>query len=455
MTLPASSDLVQRKSEALSHLIDLLSKRQYEDAKSLLSEIQQQARGMGQSAQVSLLTAAYQICAACQDHLEEIFTFKQAYETAVNREYELRQQLVALLNTINEIQTEAADSSDNVTIEDSRPKGNLETKNSQFVDKAAELWHKFQTLLVNKEFVEPINSPLEFDAPQTFELLPPQLDKPPPDPQPNGKKLLAAAAKNFSDSPDSTPSLSIYCLGSFRVYIEDILIDEWSGNVGKTIFKYLLLNREVPVHRDVLMDIFWPDDREDSARRNLYQAIYSIRQALKKSGYDLQFINLEESTYLINPTLDLWLDSEAFLAHYQKGIELEHHGKSIEVIHHYEMAENLYGGDFLSEDIYEEWALVPRENIRMTYLEILSRLSKFYWEQHAYTNCIIKSRKILEIDNCREDAHRRLMLAYAKLGQRHLAIRQYRQCEMTLKEELNISPMPATSELYQMIQQAI
>ena len=185
----------------------------------------------------------------------------------------------------------------------------------------------------------------------------------------------------------------------------------------------------------------------------MYQAIYSLRQAFQNGGPDFPYILCEDSCYRLNPDLELRVDSEAFELSYQAGQRLERGGHLPEAIREYELAENLYGGEFLAEDIYEDWPLVHRENLKRTYLDALDRLSEYFFDRGHLAMCISYCQKILAEDSCREDAHRRLMCCYSRQGQRHLALRQYHTCVEALERELEVPPMPATQELYQQIQE--
>jgi TolB-like protein/Tfp pilus assembly protein PilF len=70
-------------------------------------------------------------------------------------------------------------------------------------------------------------------------------------------------------------------------------------------------------------------------------------------------------------------------------------------------------------------------------------------EQEAeYTEGIIYSRKLVEVDPLNEEAHCALMRLYAGSGQREAALRQYSLCEKYLLEELGLEPEEATTELY-------
>ena len=246
-------------------------------------------------------------------------------------------------------------------------------------------------------------------------------------------------------------ALAVYCLGPFRVYQDDRLIEKWPGNKCKSIFKYMAIHREQPVHQEILMELFWRDVDPDAARRNLYQAVYHLRQALQNGDTDFSHIVCEDGCYCLNPDLEIWVDSEAFRLHHQTGQRLEREGHLREAIQAYEQADNLYQGEFLAEDRYEDWTIVHRENLKHTHLDILDRLSQHNFDQAQYAACVAYCEKILVEDSCREDAHRRLMRCYLRQGQRHLALRQYHLCVEALKRELDVPPMPATLELFQQI----
>ena len=89
--------------------------------------------------------------------------------------------------------------------------------------------------------------------------------------------------------------------------------------------------------------------------------------------------------------------------------------------------------------------------MRVVYLDTLDHLSRIYFSQGEYGACTMLCQRILTMDNCSENAHRRLMRCYCRQGQKHLALRQYQVCVKAIREELNIAPMPATNQLYEQI----
>jgi two-component SAPR family response regulator len=214
------------------------------------------------------------------------------------------------------------------------------------------------------------------------------------------------------------PSPVVYCLGPFRVYQNDQLITEWNSLKGQSIFKYLVTHKGRPIAKDILMDVFWPDAEPGDTRRNLHQAIYSLRQTLRRGVPDLKPIQFRRDCYLFNPEMVLWLDFEEFEKHVLAGQRLAAAGQLAEAMAEYSIAEGLYQGDFLEEDLYEDWPSVKREHLRSLYLDIVDLLSEHYVQQGEYAAAIALCQKILAKDNCYEAAYRRLMQCYLAQGQR-------------------------------------
>lgn len=254
-----------------------------------------------------------------------------------------------------------------------------------------------------------------------------------------------------SKSNQVSPFLVVYCLGPFRVYQNEQQITDWRSTKGKTIFKYLIAHRERPIAKEVLMDTFWPEAHPDAARNNLNVAIYGLRQAFRMARPSYSHIIFEYDSYMLNPELQIWVDYETFLENLSSGQKLEQRGELEGAMNLYSAAVAHYQGEFMEEDRYEDWPTSTREHLRENYLDLLDRLSRYYFDQTDTSTCTTMCRKILAIDPCREEAHRRLMRCYLHHGQPYLALRQYHLCEEALQKELDISPMEETLVLYQTI----
>jgi DNA-binding SARP family transcriptional activator len=244
--------------------------------------------------------------------------------------------------------------------------------------------------------------------------------------------------------------LSVHLLGPLRVTLVDRPVESWSSGRGRAIFKYLLAHRGQPTPRDVLMDLFWPDAAPEAARNNLNVAVHGLRQALKAAS-DMPIVLFQDGAYRLNPELTIWVDVEAFEHHVAAGRRLEAAGQLAAATAEYEVATGLYQGDFLADDPYEEWSVLARERLRVAHLDTLDRLAQLYFSQGQCAACAALCQRTLAYDNCREDAHCRLMRCYSRQGQQHLALRQYQACVEALRAELDVEPAPTTVDLYERI----
>jgi DNA-binding SARP family transcriptional activator len=255
---------------------------------------------------------------------------------------------------------------------------------------------------------------------------------------------------NAPVDPAPTSGLTIYCLGAFRVFHGTQFVENWGSKKAQQIFKYLVLHRTYPLPKEVLMNTIWPEADPEAARRNLHQAVYLLRQAIK-SELGLSCILFDNDCYRIDPVLKLWVDHEEFERQVQTGQLLEKSGQVEQAMEAYGMAEGLYQDDFLVEDLYEDWPKTQREYLWQQYLMVTHRLAAYYLDQKDYTPAMALGRRILSKDNAQEPAHQILIRAYLGQGLRHMAMRQYKSCAQALKQELSIAPAPETQPLYRQI----
>jgi DNA-binding SARP family transcriptional activator len=245
-------------------------------------------------------------------------------------------------------------------------------------------------------------------------------------------------------------TLKVRLLGRFEVAIDDQTVGSWDSPRGLALFKYLLTHRASPSARDVLMDVFWPAVSPDQARNRFHVALSALRRSLRAIG-DVPVVVFSEGAYGINPDLDLQVDVDEFEQWVESADRAQREDDSGVATACYEQAVALYRGDLLAESPYEDWALLPREALRVSYLDVLDRLLALHSAHGSLGPCIAVAQLILQQDACREDAHRMLMRCYTQQGRVHEALRQFELCSRALALTLDSSPSNATVELYRSI----
>ena len=93
--------------------------------------------------------------------------------------------------------------------------------------------------------------------------------------------------------------------------------------------------------------------------------------------------------------------------------------------------------------------LMQRERWQRVAMDSLTRLVEGYADLGDYDKALHYARRQLDLDPWREDAHRQVMRLLALSGQRTAALAQYETCVQTLRAELDVTPEPATTALYE------
>ncbi|MHB9862035.1 AfsR/SARP family transcriptional regulator [Streptomyces sp. YIM S03343] len=243
------------------------------------------------------------------------------------------------------------------------------------------------------------------------------------------------------------PQLAITLLGSLNVSVDGVPAEGWNGHRTRSLLAFLATHRDPWPHREALMDAFWPDSAPEAARNSLGVALHQLRQTLRTATGD-PVVVFSCGTYRLCPGLGLWLDCDEFELWLRTARDAEDRGDNTVAVTDYEQALALYRGEFLAESPYEEWSALYRERLRLAHLDALARLSELHFTTGRYVPCADLCRRLVELDPCRESAHRRLMRCLSRIGQPHLAILQFRSCVKALEAELGISPQRETAALY-------
>jgi two-component SAPR family response regulator len=146
-------------------------------------------------------------------------------------------------------------------------------------------------------------------------------------------------------------------------------------------------------------------------------------------------------------------DVEEFDLLYEQGRHLEKINR-IEAAAEYERAIELYRGEYLLDDLYEDWTMVERERLSNAYIDILERLAMYYKETEQLQESIRISYRILEKDRSHENSHLLLTEVYALLGSYGRALGQHRLFKRILKSTYGTEPSVETERRFQQVLEA-
>jgi DNA-binding SARP family transcriptional activator len=394
-----------------------------------LDEIEARTRDEGELLVCPILSALRELCFVCGKCCGEAESHDRARDAALARERDLRQDIHVVLETL--ARSELPDPDARKT--QARPHSRKSGMRARGGSPGFAGLQRFQALFGHE--IDALAIATEGGpAPTSRAGAAPGDDAP-------------AAGSQFLAKTRPQPSLAAYCLGPYQVYLDDQLVEEWPGHKALSLFKYFLLNRRRRVLKDVLYELFWPGVDPEACRRNLHQAIYSLRHALRRHRSDIRYLLFEDDCYFLNPELEIWVDVEEFDERAVAGQRLEVSQRPADAMTEYGKAEALYRGHLLEECLYEVWVGVERERLWSAYTHIAGRLAAGYVDRREYSAAILLCQKALTLDRCDEDAHRLLMHCYEAQGQRHLALRQFRTCAQALRADFGVAPSEETVAL--------
>jgi two-component SAPR family response regulator len=198
------------------------------------------------------------------------------------------------------------------------------------------------------------------------------------------------------------------------------------------------------------MEFLWPDDDQRRTWKRLKVIMYSLRQELRAAGLPEDIIETTNESYALRREA-VWVDSSAFELSVAEGKALQYQQQWDSALHRYEHARQLYEGDYLEEDVYADWCMVQREQLREIFLSLLAGMADCHGELGHYSEATQVCRTALVFDPGRESFYRALMQHLVHLDRADWAIAEYQKCQKFLKREFGMEPMPETERLYRQI----
>lgn len=237
-------------------------------------------------------------------------------------------------------------------------------------------------------------------------------------------------------------SVRIELLGGLRVSRGGLPLTGFATRKVPVLLAYLA-STGTPQPREQLATLLWGESSDDAARGSLRQALANLNRLLG------EILIITRTTVGIRPDAPLWCDVDALKQAARRGADLDSLHAAVE----------LYAGDFLAgvaisdAPAFEEWALAQRARLRDLALDALRRLAAQQAAQGDYYAAVTTLRRLLALEPWHEEAHRQLMGALARSGQRSLALAQYVTCRRLLAAELGVEPTVETTALYEQILQ--
>ena len=230
----------------------------------------------------------------------------------------------------------------------------------------------------------------------------------------------------------------VWLLGGFRVSVGNRSVEDraWRLKKAASLVKLLALSPNHRLHREQAMDLLWPEQGRRAAANNLRGALHAARKVIDPA-MGPRYLVSEDESIVLRPGGDLWVDVDAF----EEAARTARRSREPTA---YEAALDLYSGELLPADRYEEWAEEHRRRLRETHLSLLLGLARLHEERADYGSAADALKRVATEEPAREEVHANLMRVYALMGNKGEALAQYGRLEEFFLRELGTEP-PAYS----------
>jgi DNA-binding SARP family transcriptional activator len=185
-----------------------------------------------------------------------------------------------------------------------------------------------------------------------------------PERQPSGDRGLEGDSRRRA-AP--RPRLRIHTLGRTQVEVggQD-LGGDWLMLRPGQLLNYLLCARHRVATSEQISEALWPGANQPWTTSSVRHQIHVLRDKLepdRDSDTPSQFVVTRRGGYMLDSER-VWIDADEFEDAARAGLDLFVQGELESATPLLERAVGLYGGDFLSDDPYVEWALEERDRLR-------------------------------------------------------------------------------------------
>lgn len=245
-------------------------------------------------------------------------------------------------------------------------------------------------------------------------------------------------------APTSSHHLYFRLLGAPRVFLGSDELTAFRTAKHQALLFFLAIAGGSQ-RRATLADLLWQDAGERQAQASLRAALYNLRQLVG------------EHLIVTRQTVALPRATQASSDVVQFDSLLKRTGDPDADIVQLQAAVSLYAGDFLagfhvtSAPQFELWAALERARLHDAMAHTLLALIDWHTKAGDSVSALDLANRLLSLDPASEAGHRLKMDLLARMGRRSAALAQFEICTRALREDLDVSPAPETTALYELI----
>ncbi|HEX8235214.1 MAG TPA: BTAD domain-containing putative transcriptional regulator [Abditibacteriaceae bacterium] len=205
-----------------------------------------------------------------------------------------------------------------------------------------------------------------------------------------------------------------------------------------------------PHDRDILAEVLWPEHDPQHSRAHLRVVLSSLRRMFEPDDVPGGAVIVSDRNTVGLNFENVTSDVAEFEASLQSAAQ---DSSPAQQNLHLMRAVDLYNGALLP-GYYEEWIVPEAQRLEELYFAALRRVVTDLEDNGQAERALLYAKRGVSLNALREDLQHDIMRLCVALGRPALALRQYREFERALKQQLNTSPGPRLRELRRRIEDA-
>lgn len=270
-----------------------------------------------------------------------------------------------------------------------------------------------------------------------------------------GRRMLGPSGLDALVQRKGIPLCHVRLFGGFETAVGGRLVNEsdWKKRKARLLFTILVLDQGKGIARDRILEHLWPDMDQERAQGNLYVIWSTMKRVLMGADHGGEKCPYVISVGSLCKVMTDYVRSD--VGDFEQSIlaarTLRASDKPIDALVEYRRIIDLYRGDLLAADCYDDWFSELRQFYRAEFLDAMLQAGELLQQQGESLQSLSFLRRGLRVDPTREDLYQSALRSQIAAGQRSSAIDTYMLCKSHLSEELGLDPSAETQALYMRI----
>ncbi len=212
------------------------------------------------------------------------------------------------------------------------------------------------------------------------------------------------------------------------------------------LLSYLICHRNNSITVSELAEILWPDDRSENPAGALKNLMYRLRNTLKNSWREENFVITGRGNYRWNPEYPVTVDTEEFERLYKEAKSAQDTEEKTENLL---KAVRLYKGRVLPDLADAYWIMSMSVYYHGIYLNAVKELSDLLASTGRFEEMEEICRRAIELDPLEEELHCCLLKAYIGGNKQTLATEHYRETVDLLYDNFGVKPSDELQNIFE------